>query len=91
MDTTSLPEIHRHGPTSLRLFIGTNVWCISYATVVGYKGVRARTGIRRGSTYSTTTAKHMNAMGCKDWPQVSDSEFERIAGIAHDGRPRRKS
>lgn len=77
----NLPKLDRHGPNCTRLFIGSSLWCISYQTVVAYKGPNAPQGVRRDRNYSRTTAKHMGAMFCKDWRQVSDYEFVDIASL----------
>ena len=59
--------------------IGDREFFFSYETCVAYRDSSVR--IRRNKNYSVTTAKRLGQMGVKDWPQVSDEEFERRAAL----------
>jgi len=54
--------------------VGDHEYFFSYETCIAYRNSQIR--FRRNKTYSRTTAKHMTELGVKDWPQVTDAEFE---------------
>lgn len=80
-----IPEIIMHENNYYIIETTQGRYYYSYTTCVAYTnfpfGVLR---IRRDRNFSTTTAKHMTKMGVKNWDQVSDEEFEKIAGGEND-------
>jgi hypothetical protein len=64
--------------------VGRHIYYFSYDTCIAvevedYMGKCHR--VRRARNYSKTTTKHMTQFGVKDWEQISDAEFEKLAAI----------
>ena len=54
--------------------VGDHEYFFSYETCIAYRNSQIQ--FRRNKTYSRITAKHMTELGVRDWPQVTDAEFE---------------
>ena len=48
----------------------------SYQTCIAYQGPEGRARIE--NRWSTTTGKHFNEMGLKEWPIVPDADLEAM-------------
>lgn len=74
-----MPKILLQGSNHYIIGIKDKNWFFSYTTCVGFSSPSIR--IRRESSYSKTTAKHMNLMSITNWKKVSDEEFKRLASL----------
>ena len=72
-----LPEIDHIRPNLTKVFVNGNLYIFSYSTCIAMRVGKNR--FRRDRTFSNTTARHMTETGCKDWPQISDVDFETAA------------
>ena len=79
-----IPEIITHENNYYIIDTEQGRYYYSYATCVAYANFPKQIRIRRDRNFSMTTAKHMTKMGVKNWDQVSDEEFEKIAGGEND-------
>ena len=53
--------------------IGPVTYFFSYDTCVAFRTATER--YRTDENWSRTTQKHMSAMGCKEWPRLSEIDF----------------
>lgn len=51
---------------------------ISYTTVIAIRSPKGRG--RLENVWGPTTGRHINEMGLRDWPIVSDDELDALAG-----------
>lgn len=74
-------SINRVNGNATIVTAGDRTWYFSYGTCVAFEHLTDNgvVRVRRESNYSVTTAKHMNAMGVKDWKKLDDTSFERVA------------
>ena len=79
-----IPEIIMHENNYYVIDTNQGRYYYSYSTCVAYANFDKQIRVRRDKNYSVTTAKHMTKMGVKNWDQVSDEEFENIAGGEND-------
>ena len=76
-----MPQIIMNESNHQIIEIGEKRYYFSYMTCVAFadfsKGIR----VRRESSYSKTTARHMSNMGVKNWDTVEDAMFEQMAAL----------
>lgn len=61
--------------------IGRTSYYFSYTTCIAISGEEGReyTEVRVHNSWGPTTGRHFNEMGCKNFREVSDEQFEAIA------------
>lgn len=76
------PKLTQLGSNQCLINMDNCIFWFSYETCVAFHDRKAGVRVKRNQSYSRTTAKHMSQMGVKDFPEVSDEEFEKCVAAA---------
>ena len=76
-----MPQIIMNESNHQIIDIGEKRYYFSYMTCVAFADFSKDIRIRRESSYSKTTARHMSNMGVKNWDTVEDDVFEQMAAL----------